>query len=112
MIAPLRWSASKGDASLSGHTGALAHSHVGAHIRVRVYGMLRGSGADSLFAQLPPPFKFEFMRSPRLRTFLMTVAEPLMDSWSEEVRDEAHPHEEEGPDEHGEEDDGGPPGVT
>jgi len=33
--------------------------------------------------------KARFMRSSRLRTFLGTVAEPLMDSWAEEVREEA-----------------------
>merc|ERR1712216_1084461 len=45
-----------------------------------------GAIANLAFAE---DVKAKFMRSPRLRTFLMTVAEPLMDSWSEEVREEA-----------------------
>ena len=45
-----------------------------------------GAIANLAFAE---DVKSKFMRSNGLRTFLQMVAEPLMDSWSEEVREEA-----------------------
>merc|ERR1712097_225344 len=45
-----------------------------------------GAIANLAFAE---DIKAKFMRSNRLQMFLQTVAEPLMDSWSEEVRQEA-----------------------
>lgn len=45
-----------------------------------------GAIANLAFAE---DTRAKFMRSTRLRDFLVTVAEPLMDSWSEEVREEA-----------------------
>ena len=45
-----------------------------------------GAIANLAFAE---DTRAKFLRSKQLRTFLVTVAEPLMDSWSEEVRDEA-----------------------
>ena len=45
-----------------------------------------GAIANLAFAE---DTRAKFLRSKQLRTFLVTVAEPLMDSWSEEVREEA-----------------------
>ena len=45
-----------------------------------------GAIANLAFAE---DTRAKFMRSTQLRTFLSTVAEPLMDSWAETVREEA-----------------------
>merc|ERR1719238_1831948 len=72
--------------SLVDKVGAGTFTALLAHWNNDVVDRALGAIVNLAFAE---DVKAKFMRSPRLRTFLMTVAEPLMDSWSEEVREEA-----------------------
>ena len=71
---------------VSKNANKLLHAGPGAGQGAEPVPLALGAIANLAFAE---DVKAKFMRSPRLRTFLMTVAEPLMDSWSEEVREEA-----------------------